>query len=51
MDVRNKNEQAQLEMQIMKYRNFLRIIVDEQFQKSAKDKIAEWEKRLSEIDE
>jgi len=39
--VRNKNERVQLEMQIMKYQRFLVNIPDEQFQRSAKEKIAE----------
>jgi hypothetical protein len=38
--VRNKNERVQLEMQIMKYRQFLVLIVDEAFQRTAKEKIA-----------
>ena len=49
--VRNKNERVQLEMQILKYRHFLRHIPDEQFQRTAKEKIAELEKKLREIDE
>jgi hypothetical protein len=49
--VRNKNERVQLEMQIMKYRQFLVLIVDEAFQRTAKEKIAELEQKLREIDE
>jgi hypothetical protein len=49
--VRNENDRVQLEMEIMKYRNFLLFIVDEQFRKVANDKIAELEKKLREIDE
>ena len=49
--MRNKNERVLLEMQIMKYRQFLVLIVDEQFQRTAKEKIAELEKKLREIDE
>jgi hypothetical protein len=48
---RNKNERVQLEMQIMKYRQFLVLIVDEAFQRTAKEKIAELEQKLREIDE
>jgi hypothetical protein len=47
----NKNERAELEMQITKYRNFLLFIVDEEFRKAANEKIAELEKKLREIDE
>jgi hypothetical protein len=49
--VRNKNERVQLEMQIMKYRQFLVLIVDEAFQRTAKEKIAELEQKFREIDE
>ena len=49
--MRNKNERVQLEMQIMKYRQFLVLIVDEAFQRTAKEKIAELEQKLREIDE
>jgi hypothetical protein len=51
MPVQNENERAQLEADIMKYRNFLLFIVDEQFRKVANEKIAELEKKLREIDE
>jgi hypothetical protein len=51
MPVQNENERAQLEVEIMKYRNFLLFIVDEQFRKVANEKIAELEKKLREIDE
>jgi hypothetical protein len=49
--VRNRNERVELEMRIMKYRQFLVLIADEQFQQTAKEKIAELEKKLREIDE
>ena len=49
--MRNKNERVQLEMQIMKYQRFLVNIPDEQFQRSAKEKIAELKQKLREIDE
>ena len=49
--MRNENDRVQLEMEIMKYRNFLLFIVDEQFRKVANEKIAELEKKLREIDE
>jgi hypothetical protein len=51
MHKHNKNDRVQLEMQIAKYRQFLLLIVDESFQKTAKDTIAELEKKLREIDE
>jgi len=38
-------------MQIMKYRQFLVQMVDEQFQRAARKKIAELEQKLREIDE
>jgi hypothetical protein len=46
-----KDERVELEMQIMKYRNFVLFIADEQFRKSANEKIAELEKKLGELDE
>ena len=49
--MQNENERVQLEMEIMKYRNFLLFIVDEQFRKIAKEKIAELEKKLREKDQ
>ena len=49
--MQNKNQRVNLEMQIMKYRQFLLVIIDEEFQRSAKQKIAELEKKLREIDE
>ena len=49
--VQNENERVRLEMEIMRYRNFLLFIVDEQFRKVANEKIAELEKKLREIDE
>jgi hypothetical protein len=49
--VRNKNERVLLEMQIMKYQQFLVRITDEQFRRSAKEKIAELKRKLREIDE
>ena len=49
--MQNENERARLEMEIMRYRNFLLFIVDEQFRKVANEKIAELEKKLREIDQ
>ena len=49
--MRNENERVQLEMEIMKYRNFLLFIVDEQFRKVANEKIAELEKKLRSKDQ
>ena len=49
--MRNKSERVQLEMQIMKYRQFLLLIADDAFQRTAKEKIADLEKKLREIDE
>ena len=47
----HKNERVELEMQIMKYRQLLTRITDDEFLKRAKDKIAELEDKLREIDE
>ena len=49
--MRKKNERVELAMRIMKHRQFLLLIVDEGFQRTAKEKIAELEKQLREIDE
>ena len=49
--MQNENERVRLEMEIMRYRNFLLFIVDEQFRKVANEKIAELEKKLREIDQ
>ena len=49
--MRNKNERVELEMQIMKYRQFLMRIADEAFQRELRDKVAALEKKLREIDE
>jgi len=49
--VRNKNERVELEMRIMKYRQFLHRIADESFQKELNAKIADMERKLREIDE
>jgi hypothetical protein len=45
----SENERVELAMQIMKYRRFLVLIVDEQFQQTAKEKIAKLEQQLREI--
>jgi len=49
--VRKKNERVELEMQIMKYRQFLLLIDDQAFQRNLSEKIFELEKKLREIDE
>ena len=49
--MRNDNERVRLEMEILKYRNFLLFIEDEKFRQTAKEKIAELENKLSAIDE
>jgi hypothetical protein len=49
--MRNKNERVELEMQIMKYRQFVLLIADEAFQRNLREKVAELEKKLREIDE
>jgi hypothetical protein len=47
----HKNERVELEMRILKYRDLLSRVADEEFLKRAKAKIAELEKKLREIDE
>lgn len=47
----SKNERVELEVQIMKYRQLLLQIADEAFVKNAREKIAELEQQLREIDE
>ena len=49
--MRTKNDRVELEMHIMKYRQFLLLVADEAFLRDAKEKIAELEKKLREIDE
>ena len=49
--VRKKNERVELEMQIMKNRQFLLLIDDQAFQRNLSEKIVELEKKLREIDE
>ena len=46
-----KNERAEVEMEMMKYRQLAGRMVDEEFVKRAKEKVAELEKKLREIDE
>jgi len=46
-----KNERVELEMQIMKHRQFLLLAANEAFLRAAKEKLAELEKKLREIDE
>ena len=47
----HKNERVELEMQILKYRHLLARITDAEFLERAKEKIAELEQQLREIDE
>ena len=47
----SKNERVELEMKMMKYRQLAGRIIDEEFVRRAKEKIAELEKKLREIDE
>lgn len=49
--MRSKNERVELEMQLMKYRQLLLRIGDEQFLARARERIAELEEKLHEIDE
>jgi hypothetical protein len=45
------NERVELEMQILGYRQLGRRITDEQFQKQIRERLADLEKKLREIDE
>ena len=49
--VRVKNERVELEMRILRYRQLASRISDEEFLKRAKERVAELEKKLREIDE
>jgi hypothetical protein len=46
----HKNERVELEMTIMKYRRWTHQIADEDFQKRLRERIAELERKLREID-
>jgi hypothetical protein len=47
----HKNERVELEMQLLKYRELTTRIADDEFLRRAKEKIAELERKLREIDE
>jgi hypothetical protein len=47
----SKNERVELAMQILKYRDLLGRVGNEEFLRRAKAKIAELEQKLREIDE
>jgi hypothetical protein len=47
----SKNERVELEMKIMRYRQFESRITDEEFLKRLANQIAELEQKLREIDE
>jgi hypothetical protein len=49
--VRNNNERVRLEMEILKYRNFLLFIEEKKFRLTLTEKIAELEEKLRQIDE
>jgi hypothetical protein len=49
--VPTKNERAELEMEMMKYRQLAGRMVDEEFVRRAKEKVAELKKKLGEVDE
>jgi hypothetical protein len=46
-----KSEPADLEMEMMKYRQLAGRMIDEEFVRRAKEKVAELEKKLREVDE
>ncbi len=47
----HSNERVELEMQIMKYRRLLERVTNEEFARRAREKIADLEQKLREIDE
>jgi hypothetical protein len=47
-DMPTKNERAELEMEMMKYRQLAARMVDEEFVRRAKENVAELEKKLRE---
>jgi hypothetical protein len=47
----HKNERVELEMEIMRFRQLGRRITDEQLQKRLRQRLAELEQKLREIDE
>jgi len=47
----HKSERVELEMKIMKYRQWTGRVADEEFQKQLREQIAELERKLREIDE
>jgi hypothetical protein len=47
----HQTERVELEMKIMRYRQLMRTITDENFQKATQEQIAELEQKLREIDE
>jgi protein-arginine kinase activator protein McsA len=49
--VESENDRVKLEMEILKYRNFLRFVEDKEFRANIRGKIAELEQQLREIDE
>jgi hypothetical protein len=49
--VPSKNERLELELEMMKYRQLAGRIVDEEFVRRAKEKVAELEKKLRETNE
>jgi len=49
--MRSKNERVELAIRIMRYREVSRRTADEEFLRAIKDKIAELEQKLREIDE
>jgi hypothetical protein len=49
--MRSNNERADLEMQILKYRQLASRIADEEFVRRAGERIAELERKLREIEE
>jgi DNA replication initiation complex subunit (GINS family) len=49
--VRSKNERVELAIRIMRYRELSRRTIDEDFLRPIREKIAELEQKLREIDE
>jgi hypothetical protein len=47
----SKNERVELEMKIMRYRQWMRRMTDDEFLKRLREQVTELERKLREIDE
>jgi hypothetical protein len=51
IDMPSKNERVELEMKIMRYRQWMRRMTDDEFLKRLREQVTELERKLREIDE